>query len=85
MKTIKRRRYKSATLESINSFYHKKNTIAFCFVFFRASGYGEDLMKIYQSLGVIVRLNGSFERNNVIFWDKSFVTVGVSQQTESST
>ena len=84
MKTIKRRRYKSATLESINSFYHKKKTIAFCF-FFPVSGYGEDLMKIYQSLGVIVRLNGSFERNNVIFWDKRFVTVGVSQQTESST
>ena len=84
MKTIKRRRYKSATLESINSFYHKKNYCC-CFFFYRVSGYGEDLMNIYQSLGAIVRLKGSFERNNVIFWDKRFVTVGVSHQTESST
>ena len=82
MKTIKRRRYKSATLESINSFYHKKKLL---FFFYRVSGYGEDLMNIYQSLGAIVRLKGSFERNNVIFWDKRFVTVGVSHQTESST
>ena len=83
MKTIKRRRYKSATLESINSFYHKKKLLLF--FFYRVSGYGEDLMNIYQSLGAIVRLKGSFERNNVIFWDKRFVTVGVSHQTESST
>ena len=84
MKTIKRRRYKSATLESINSFYHKKTIVVVVF-FNRVSGYGEDLMNIYQSLGAIVRLKGSFERNNVIFWDKRFVTVGVSHQTESST
>ena len=66
MKTIKRRRYKSATLESINSFYHKKKTIVVVVFFYRVSGYGEDLMNIYQSLGAIVRLKGSFERNNVI-------------------
>ena len=80
MKTFKRRRYKSATFESII----KKKTIVVVF-FYRVSGYGEDLMNIYQSLGAIVRLKGSFERNNVIFWDKRFVTVGVSHQTESST
>ena len=42
-------------------------------------------MKIYSSLGLIVRVNGSLERNNVIFRDKRFLIVGVSHQTESIT
>ena len=58
----------------------KKNCL-----FSRVYGKGKDIMKIYPSLGLIVRVNGSFERNNVIFWDKRFLTVGVSHQTESST
>ena len=55
------------------------------FFFYRVSGWDEELMKIDSSLGAIFRVNGSFERNDVIFWDKRFVTVGVSHQTESST
>ena len=82
MKTIKRRKQKSAKLEPIISLYHEKKNYR---LFNRVYGKGKDIMKIYPSLGLIFRVNGSFERNNVIFWDKRFLTVGVSHQTESST